>query len=165
MNNLKTGNLRELRQNIMITVNSVETLQSSRQISLVRTNLQEAMMFTGNFMKYAKLGDNPYAKSDGNRKDVKDIQPLFDATENIIYGFEITSELNRIQKVDKLREVIQSFIDFFTEFMYNFETTQKLTDTDEFNLMICTINIQGHLMKSKMWLGMELGAIKDNSGK
>ena len=61
-------NYQKLRKEIMIVVNSLRKLPSSRELSLAITNAQEAQMFAGEFLKVSGLGDNPYAKHDGKDK-------------------------------------------------------------------------------------------------
>lgn len=152
-------NFKSLRQECMIVANTIAKLDSSRQVSLAFTNMQEAMMFTGNFMKYAKLGDNPYAKSDGNRKTKEDIEPMFDITLNVL---QFVDETNQIQKVDTLRQYIDKLIERVNNFINDSEISENnLTDEEESLAAICIANQISSLMKSRMWLGMELGRLRD----
>ena len=97
-------NYQELRKEMMIVVNSLRKLQSTRELSLAITNAQEAQMFAGEFLKVSGLGDNPYAKHDGKRQTVEDIEPLFDATDTTLV--EGIFEQGNIKVIDTLREIL-----------------------------------------------------------
>ena len=71
---------RELRRGTIVLANTIKKLAPSRELAQSINGTQRAMMWTGTYMKFAELGDNPYAKHDGNRKTVADIEPMFDAT-------------------------------------------------------------------------------------
>ena len=77
-------NFRELRRGMIVLVNTIEKLEKSRELSSTKTSAQKTIMWAGTFMKFAKLGDNPYAKHDGNRQTIKDIEPMFDATNDTL---------------------------------------------------------------------------------
>lgn len=162
-------NYRELRRGMIVLVNTIDKLQNnlqketgrtSRELSLVRTNLQTTMMWTGTFMKFAKLGDNPYAKHDGNRTEVKDIEPMFDATEET-FNQEILDK-GLIYSVDQMREYLQKQLD---SLMQDKESLIKEFESEEqeMHLALCYTNIYKHLTESRMWLGMELGRIREES--
>lgn len=156
-------NFRELRKNLMIIGNTIDILKPSRELSLVKTNVQQAMMWTGTYMKFTKLGDNPYAKHDGNRKTVADIEPMFDATSTTIDKEFIKEGL--IPTIDKLRSYLGQISDNLTFYM----TDRKGLNEVEMNLPsenivqsnISLFNIYTNVSQSRMWLGMQLGAIRD----
>lgn len=162
-------NIRDLRRGIMVMVNSTDKLQNltqknegktSRELSLVKTKMQEAMMWSGNFLKYAKLGDNPYAENDGKRKTVADIKPLFDATSETIDAEFFTQ--GQIVVVDQMRQYFSSQIDAFMDYVDSDEfNEQEFTEKEEMYIGLCIVNLLTKMSEARMWLGMELGRIRD----
>ena len=72
---------KEQRKSMMVLGNTVMKLGKTRELSAAKTSLDLAMMWTGNYMKFTKLGDDPY-KNNGERETVEDIEPMFDFTED-----------------------------------------------------------------------------------
>lgn len=156
-------NFRELRRGMIVLSNTIKKLEGSRELSLSNTNVQTAMMWTGTYMKFSKLGDNPYAKHDGNRKTVADIEPMFDAT-NDTFTKDILDK-GAIYTIDQMRtylgEQIEAIIAFTISEDSNYDV--ELTKSEEVQADLCVLWIHKHLTEARMWLGMELGRIRDNS--
>lgn len=154
---------KELRKEMMIVVNSLRKLPPSRELSLAITNAQEAQMFAGEFLKVSGLGDNPYAKHDGNRQTVEDIEPLFDATDTTLV--EGIFEQGHIKVVDTLREILarkssEVLVDYTEVYKY-FEPNQDPTKAVELGTTLT--NLRTSIIKTRMWLGQELGRIRDTA--
>jgi hypothetical protein len=155
---------RQTRQDIMVLVNTIKSLEvSSRPISTSITMVETAMMWCGTYLKVSGLGDNPYAKHDGNRKSVKDIEPLFDATNNIL----VKQGANHIETVDMIRQEIGKVADNIFKYMEDGEDIE-LVENDEHAEMLSAqalFNCHSRLLEARMWLGMELGRIRDEETK
>lgn len=154
---------RKLRQELIVFQNTIKLLRPSRQLSLSNTNLETAMMWCGTYMKFAKLGDNPYAKHDGNRKSVKDIEPMFDATD-VTLSADIMNQ-GHVYVIDQLRELLSKDIEGLVEFMSNednmgeFEANMSASDVINTNLSL--VNLYTYLTQARMYLGMELGRCRE----
>lgn len=151
---------RELRRKMIVLQNTVKKLNiQSRNMSLVLTNLELAMMWSGQYLKYSGLGDNPYAKLDGKRKNVLDIEPMFDNTQDYIK--EVT-ESNSVEAIDKLRTFLEFEIKALAIYSSSSESVpENIANEDVVHTNLCLINIYKSISEAKMWLGMELGAMRD----
>ena len=107
-----------------------------------------------------ELGEaTPYA-NDGKRKSIKDIEPTadthFEINQKHIFGKEqglISEEylnFNHIEKVDWLRQEIQSIINFNSNVELNFDPVSRSYFIWAFK----------YLCEARFWLGFELGRIK-----
>lgn len=156
-------NFKELRRGMIVLDNTVSKLPSSRELSASKTSIQKAMMWTGTYMKFANLGDNPYAKHDGNRMTVKDIEPMFDATAETLPK-DIMSK-GVIHTADKMRTYLQEQLDALMFFSLNEEKLvaeeQNFTEEQIIHTNMCMFNVYTNLTEARMWLGMELGRIRD----
>ena len=157
-------NYQELRKEMMIVVNSLRKLQSTRELSLAITNAQEAQMFAGEFLKVSGLGDNPYAKHDGKRQTVEDIEPLFDATDTTLV--EGIFEQGNIKVIDTLREILarkssEVLVDY-TQLFPNY-LSEDFDPTKPVELGTTLTNLRTSMIKTRMWLGMEFGRIRDTT--
>jgi hypothetical protein len=149
-------NFKETRRNLMVLANTVDTLEKSRELSLVKTALQTAMMWSGTYLKFTNTGDNPYAKSDGNRTSVEDIEPMFDATAGTL-DKEILNQ-GTIYVVDQMREHLSKLLGSLTTFISSGEKIQEREDSLEENMAL--FNIINNTTEARMWLGMELRILK-----
>jgi hypothetical protein len=149
-------NFKETRRNLMVLANTVDTLEKSRELSLVKTALQTAMMWSGTYLKFTNTGDNPYAKSDGNRTSVEDIEPMFDATAGTL-DKEILNQ-GTIYVVDQMREHLSKLLGSLTTFISSGEKIQEREDSLEENMAL--FNIINNTTEARMWLGMELRRLK-----
>ena len=157
-------NFKELRKDMIVLSNTVPLLKPSRPLSLVLTHLQTAMMWTGTYMKFAKLGDNPYAKHDGNRKTIADIEPMFDNTEKTLDKEFIKA--GTIVTADQMRVYLEKQSDALIQYIASGSDGKLMIDNhispeDVMQASMSLFNIHKHLMEAKMWLGMELGRIRD----
>ena len=156
-------NFRELRRGMIVIANTLDKMRRSRELSATKTSAQKAMMWTGTYMKFAKLGDNPYAKHDGNRETVKDIEPMFDDTNDTLTKDILDKGL--IYTVDQLREYLGKQIDGVMGYMTDIdkmqEVEQNFTPEDIIHTNMCLFNIYTNLTETRMWLGMELGRIRE----
>lgn len=153
----------QLRKEMMVVVNSLRKLPSSRELSLAITNAQEAQMFAGEFLKVSGLGDNPYAKHDGKRQTIEDIEPLFDATDTTLV--EGIFEQGNIKVIDTLREILarkssEVLVDYIDIFKY---ITTPSDPTKPVELGTTFTNLRTSMIKTRMWLGQELGRIRDTA--
>jgi len=146
---------------MIVLQNTVDTLEGSREMSLVKTSLQKAMMWSGNFLKFSKIGDNPYAKNDGKRETVKDIEPLFDDTA-LTLPDEILAK-GKIAVLDSMREFLTPRIENMMVYLNESQSEdlwENLTTTEFGHCSMCLINIYTYLTESKMFMGMEFGRLK-----
>jgi len=151
---------KQIRQDIMVIVNTIESLTiNSRELSIAKTSAQNAMMWCGTYLKVSKTGDNPYAENDGKRKSVEDIKPLFDATEHIF----VKQGANHIETVDMIREEVAKVTDNIFNFLKdpNSINSLELEEEEEMLVFQAIFNCHTRLTESRMWLGMELGRIRD----
>lgn len=166
---LNIMDFRELRKKMIVLVNTLDKLaeegNTSRELALSKTSIQKAMMWSGTFLKHSGKGENPYAGNDGNRKSVKDIQPFFDNTTDTLPS-EIMSQ-GLIVIVDSMREYLSKELVAVVQFMNSEEMNDIELDNefDDTMMQLTIINIVTNLTESRMWLGMELGRIRDSSGK
>lgn len=155
-------NFKNLRKELMIVVNTVDKLQGSRELSLVKTQAQRAMMWCGNYLKYSGEGANPYAGNDGKRKSKEDIKPMFDATESTLHE-NVLSDF-QIFVVDQLRQILAKKLD--EVITASFEHHSKVSKngsytTNDILIHDCLSNIRNGIAEARMWLGMELGRLRD----
>ena len=155
--------MRGTRLEMIVLVNTVNTLTPSRELSLVKTHLQTAQMWAGEYLKVSGEGENPYAKMDGKRETIKDIEPLFDATTATLSG-EILNK-GRIATIDSIREILNEKIKICHEDLMAFSLGRHDIPDFEMGMKMQTARHQFivHATEARMWLGMELGRIRDES--
>lgn len=134
----------------MVFANSIDKLDSSRELSLAKTATQTAMMWSGTMLKHYNNGETPY-KNDGNRETVADIEPMFEATTDTIH--QDYYQRGHVVVVDQLRVTLGSWIEEVENDVLGRE------DTSIKNFV--GVNIYQHLVEARMWLGMELGRLRD----
>ncbi len=93
-----------------------------------------------------RLGEQTPYKNDGNRHEVKDIEPTDTKADVREIGGTLYESKNHIEKVDYLRQEIQDLIDLLNEHHW---LEQK--------------NAYTHLCEARFWLGFELERTKNNS--
>lgn len=148
---------KQLRKDMIIVVNTINNLQGSRELSLAKTKSQEAMMWTGTLLKYISNSPTPYANN-GKRKTIADIEPMFDNTsETFKFGD------NQVQVVDGLREFLDNKASHIIAFSFDFWTEMTENGVDEASFLIsdCLDSMRKYLTEARMWLGMELGRLRD----
>lgn len=154
-------NFKETRRNLMVLSNTVAKLKKSRELTIARTSLQNAMMWSGTFLKESGQGDNPYAKLDGKRTSVEDIEPMFEATSNTI-DKEFFKE-GEIVVIDKLREFLDELHEAVLEYVDNPKDLGDVSQKKLITLNMILFNVLNHITEARMWLGMELGRMRDES--
>lgn len=140
-------------------------LYNSIEINKAVDSLILAKAWLGKIL--GELGEaTPYA-NDGNRKDVKDIEPTAD--KNLATIEELTYEnciancskdyllLNHIQKVDWLRQEIQHIIHLVEQAIHTGNQSREFA--------IARTNSYNHLCEARFWLGFELSRCKDAAEK
>ena len=156
-------NFKELRRGMIVLVNTLDKMRRSRELSATKTSAQKAMMWTGTFMKFAKLGDNPYAKHDGNRETLEHIEPMFDATTDTLSKNILDKGL--IYTVDQMREYLGQQLDAVIAYMTDMErlsqAEENFTPEQIVQTNMSIFNIYTNLTETRMWLGMELGRIRE----
>jgi hypothetical protein len=155
--------IKQLRLEIDKYINSVSLLQTSREVSLAFTNLQRAKMWLGRCL--TALGDTtPYTQADNSKNDVienqaehtsNDLAEEFSsALSNNVSGYRQTT------LVKEFRSIIQKTLDNFTIQIKGDETEANL---DELNVYLQQSKLA--LEEAKMWLGLELDAIRTKTGR
>jgi hypothetical protein len=145
--------IKDLRKKIDNTLYNLRCLNPSREISLSITKIQEARMWTGLFL--GLIGEpTPYANN-GMRKNVKDIEKATDLSRKFCFV-----KGTQVEGVDKLREVIKEHINEYEDIKRNIHFTkqaylQQINHTYQ--------KTMDYLVESRLWLGMELGRIRDES--
>ena len=128
-----------------------ELLNASNELFLVKSWL-------GKFLGLLKE-ETPY-KNDGQRSEVKDIEPTADTSQ------PMESSDSHIKDVDMIRELISKEIKTFIEFMDTapdpFELEIKEEDMRNFHMQVGVIgiNIFTHLSQARFYLGAELARIR-----
>lgn len=148
--------LNQIRSDLQFFAQTVKTeFQSSRETSLARTSLEEAMMFTGNTLKEINEGVTPYVNSQNPLNTT--IDPLY-VHETVKPGVipEEWSEWEYVQKVKWLRMMLDLIVTKF-----------RLINVNSPNLWVDPIltNAQLLAINAKAWLGMELARLRDLAEK
>lgn len=113
---------------------------------------------------------SPY-QNDGNRSEIKDIEPTADTANLYVENWTWKNiqdrerniknkdkEMNYIEKIDWLREIIEVFVLRMKDFI---SPLYKPSDmTKEF--WIARTNTYNYLCEARFWLGFELQRIKEN---
>lgn len=103
-----------------------------------------------------EIGETTPYKNDGNRKTVKDIEPVADRAHLVIYEEvadwekEVWNKSTHIEKVDWLREEVKDIIDNTANFSANvphIELEQGF--------------VYKYLCEARFWLGFELQRVKE----
>lgn len=156
-------NFIELRRAMMVIANTIDKLPRSRELSTTKTTAQKAMMWCGTYALHAKLGDNPYAKHDGKRETIDDIAPMFDATSDVLAKSILEKGL--IYTVDQMREYLAKQIDALMGYMTDKDKLHmqemSMSPTEIIHTNMCLFNVYTNLTETRMWLGMELGRIRE----
>jgi hypothetical protein len=102
-----------------------------------------------------ELGEaTPYA-NDGKRTDVNSIEPTADTSDDSRDAYSSVidwNSANHIEKVDWLRQEIQSIINFNSNVELNFDSISRSYFVWAFK----------YLCEARFWLGFELGRIKES---
>lgn len=125
---------------------------NSREISLCTTNLQRSKMFMGLVLKDMDT-PNPYPES--HNKDSKKIEATAD-TSHSDYNFEAE---DHIGKVKELRHDFSETVEAMKEMYKGAYPSDTIKDVMMFPSHFMTAILA--LEEAKMWLGEELGRIRD----
>lgn len=140
--------IREIRVELDLLIKS--RLDYSAEVTLSHRSLQLAKMWLGKVLQ--ELGTpNPYPESTNVSNE--EIADEAETTEKTLYPEWERIDASRITKVKHLRGIIEEI-----EFRYNELFSVNLRGNYGFFLS----NSITALSESKMWLGQELGRIKDN---
>lgn len=156
-------NFKELRKGMIVLANTIKILPPSRELSLAFTSAEKTMMWSGTYLKYSKSGENPYAKQDGTRKTEKDIEPMFDDTTET-FDTKILKQ-GTIYTVDQMRTYLASQLEELMVYVtipeLSRDIEKNLNQEEIIHINMCIVNIYTNLIEARMWLGMELGRIRD----
>lgn len=126
---------------------------NSKEIEKAYDSLILAKAWLGKVL--GELGEATPYFNDGNRKEVKDIEPTADSLP-IVNTAHFWDTLNHIQKVDWLRQEIEKVVNQVSSIgnppnppMLNREAS------------IARTNSYNHLCEARFWLGFELQRIRD----
>lgn len=149
MTDLNPSSVKLLRQELNKIETGIDQLTPSREISISKTAIQETQMFLGKVL--GDLGEaSPYPKDDSkeiaDRTDVATEKFNFDATEHIAMVKEIRAAAS--EKLKTLEE------------MYMTAPAAKVSQEKKIFFPIHVVSALTHLMKVRMWLGMELDRSK-----
>lgn len=142
---------------------------NSYNITTCHTNLLYAKAWTGYMINILTGEPTPY-KNDGNRQDVKDIEPTDDKVD--IEAWEKRnnwSTLNHVQKVDFIRQQLQELANIISGFFPPMELSKQgeerhneITERNR-NLNICRTNVYNHIVEARFQMGFELARIKEEA--
>lgn len=145
--------IKKIRIEIDAIANLTTQLPSSREIALARTSFENAKMMLGKVLQYIEAA-NPYPESKNEKSPV--IEPTADT--NRIASFP--KELDHIGKVKRLRfnadELCEKIWDLDSQQMIKYRYA-KILAFREHAFIECN--------KGMMWLGMELGRIRESEEK
>lgn len=135
---------------------------NSHQINKCHESLILAKAWLGKIL--GELGETTPYFTDGNRHELKDIEPTAD-TDRVSKNNLAYETLNHIEKVDWLREEIKNTLDNLPSLkdIVKFRDDYKATlrPLDDLYLYRCLV-VQ-YLSEARFWLGFELQRIKEES--
>lgn len=161
---VKNMDFRKLRKDLTLVTNTIREIKGTRELSLAITSCEKASMWTGKVMQYGTSSISPYAKHDGNRKSVDDIEAKFDETSDILFDSEVF-ESGTIVVIDNLREFLSDQINLFLSSGMEIEGDFDEITSDHLSLSF--MNVYSYMVETRMYLGAEIGSIRDKekSGK
>ena len=145
------------RQTLNKIEKGLEKLVPGREVSLAKTAIQEAIMFSG--LVLGDIGEeSPYPKSDDHTSPV--IEPRAD--ESVMgYNFDATDYVGQVKE---LRADIAKSLTVAKDLYKEAPTTEVKPEKAPFFASHLMIHITS-LEKSRMWLGMALNEYKMRSDK
>ncbi len=96
--------------------------------------------------------ESPYAKHDGNRKTIEDIEPTDSKVDQPIDD----NSLSNIEKIDILRTKIKTVIDAVSELEWDASSVDNIRDSS-----IARTNAYTHLCEARFELGFDLERIRE----
>ena len=145
--------VRLIRQKLNKIEKGIDKLAPSRELSLSKTNIQEAQMFLG--LVLGDIGEaTPYPKSDDHKSPVIEARADVSADD---YNFDSKDHLGMVKEIrkdiaDRLSEL---------EIMYK---DAYMTNVDPGKIFFPTHLVTAviGLKKARLWSGMELNRIKND---
>jgi hypothetical protein len=149
--------VRLIRQKLNKIEKGIDKLAPSRELSLSKTNIQEAQMFLG--LVLGDIGEaTPYPKSDDSKS------PVIEARADVsVDDYNFDSE----DHVGMVKEIRKDIADRLSELKEMYAVAHKTPIALEKAMFFPThmVTAVTQLEKSKLWSGMELGRIKLASEK
>ena len=149
--------VRLLRQNLNKIEKGIEKLAPSRELSLSKTNIQEAQMFLG--LVLGDIGEEtPYPKSDDAKSPVIEDRADVSASD---YNFDSEDHLGMVKEIRK------DIADRLTEIKEMYSVAYQAPIKPEKSMFFPThfITAVTSLEKARLWSGMELNRMKLASEK
>jgi len=146
--------VRLLRQNLNKIEKGIEKLAPSRELSLSKTNIQEAQMFLG--LVLGDIGEEtPYPKSDDAKSPVIEDRADVSASD---YNFDSEDHLGMVKEIRK------DIADRLTEIKDMYAVAYKASIKPEKATFFPThfITAVTSLEKARLWSGMELNRMKND---
>lgn len=152
--------IKDIRLRISRYQNSISLLEQSREISLVKTNLDRGFAWLGKTMEF--LGSTtPYVQSEN--PDSKAIEPTADITQTTLSQEWVILDNTQTAKVKDFRHRLQDTINNVESIMGSLYINGNGVAGRKPVIAIEQAFIS--LIDAKMWLGWELGRIKQVSEK
>lgn len=158
------NNIEEVKE-LRVSIDGIGKLTNKLIIEQPTSEL--LMSFESTMLSKAWLGKvlgclsvpTPY-KNDGNRKEVKDIEPTADVNIGSNFpmtaiGVEAPKEITYIEKIDYLRQEIAKLDEIVMTMTYD----KDWLVTDFIN--VCYNNVRTNLCEARFWLGFELERIRE----
>jgi hypothetical protein len=136
-------------------------INSSEEINQAINNLFFAKAYLGKLL--GELGSPTPYQNDGKRNSIKDIEPVANSS---VPNYSDFRALNIVQRIDSLRQDIQNLLDVDLLVLHNdlHGFVQRGTDLNytEYRRQLYINQVFLHLTNAKMWLGFELGRLRDS---
>ncbi len=156
---LTVARIKEFRAKLHSLAMATKRLMPSREVSLAVTNLQLAKMWMGLLLGAAGEG-TPYPESD----DPKSKRIEAEADRGYEFVYEEAAPDDAVAQVKELRKVIKELVDELRGLQYH--VAEYLNEPDpaddnaywgmEYFLQVCLV-----AMQARLWLGMELGQLRE----
>jgi hypothetical protein len=166
---LINGELRILSQVIYtLTIDLKVGTNGSPELTKADNELKLAKAYCGKLL--GLFGEPTPYQNDGKRVEIKDIEKEANTDKVYLGDLGIFNDSDTlITKVDKCREYIELILDRFYYIMfdkniirnYNVDGNMIAVNTYYHKHSIYTNNVVSHLTNAKIWLGFELGRIRN----
>ncbi len=145
--------IKQLRNSIDTILNSIEFLLPSREVSLVKTSLQLGFAWLGEALK-ENGSQSPYTESENPKSST--IEPKADSVADSLLTEFMNEEPTQTARVKLLRGKMELLIKEVKQFR---DTEQETSENADYHL--CLYQSFASLKLAKIWLGWELGRIRD----
>lgn len=147
--------VRLMRQNLNKIEKGIEKLAPSRELSLSKTNIQEAQMFLG--LVLGDIGEEtPYPKSDDAKSPVIEARADVSASD---YNFDSKDHLGMVKEIRK--DIADRLTEIKDMYSVAYKTIIKPDRATFFPTHLITAVTS--LEKARLWSGMEFNRIKLDS--